>query len=108
MYPIGTIICIQFGKKKYEGEITQFDPNNTFYKVKYHDCDTEDITADEIKTHCKLIQSYNHGQPLKPLQFLFIIPTPKTTPQPATSPPSIPTPLSIHPCLSIHPNHTIY
>ena len=51
-YDIGTIIRKQFPNKKYyEGKITDYDPRNKLYHIKYLDDDTEELTPAEVKQY---------------------------------------------------------
>lgn len=63
----------------------QYNQQDAFYKVKYCNGNTEELTNDEIKTNRKLIQHYSSGRPPKPRQSPINIPTPKSTPSPSSS-----------------------
>ena len=59
MYDIGTIIRKRFPNKQYyEGEVTNYDPTNQYYRIKYLDGDTEDFTPQEMKDHYHPYQRY--------------------------------------------------
>ena len=59
MYDIGTIIRKRFpNKKHYKGEVTDYDPTNRYYKIRYLDGDTEEYTPQEMKQYYHLYQRY--------------------------------------------------
>jgi hypothetical protein len=57
-YPNGTIIRKKFNKGWYEGEVTGFDPSNSYYKIRYTDGDTEEFDHQEVKEYKKKVQAY--------------------------------------------------
>ena len=59
MYDIGTIIRKRFpNKKHYKGEVTDYDPTNRYYKIRYLDGDTEEYTPQEMKQYYHPYQRY--------------------------------------------------
>ena len=51
-HDIGTLIRKRFpNRKHYEGEVTNYDPTNRLYRIKYLDGDTEDFAPEEVKQH---------------------------------------------------------
>jgi hypothetical protein len=78
----------------HEGEVTRYDPKEKFYKIKYQDGDTDDMTYDEVTNYKKKNQRYkrrallilplpSHRTQCKP--FVQGLPTAKSTmPKPKT------------------------
>ena len=63
VYHDGTIIRKRFRDGTFEGEVTQYDPRAKFYKIRYTDGDTEELTYDEVKHHRKPLQEYSNRAP---------------------------------------------
>lgn len=82
--PIGTIVCWKFdGFIYHEGEVTQYDPINLFYTIKYQDGDSEEYNHSEIRLYKKKYRHKHFGYMLisKTDNNLFFIPT-KALPNP--------------------------
>ena len=61
-YNIGNIIRKRFSNHKYyEGEVTNYDPINKLYQIKYLDGDTEDFTPTERKQYYQHSQRYSQN-----------------------------------------------
>lgn len=97
LHPTGTIVRRRFTTGIYhEGEIIRYDPIEKFYKIRYQDGDTDDMTYDEITNYKKKNQRYerrallllplpSHRQQQPPVQGLPTAKsTPPTTPKPTT------------------------
>ena len=59
MHPNGTIVRKAFNKGHYEGEITNHDPMEDFYRIRYSDGDTEEMTFMEVQQYKKPLQQYS-------------------------------------------------
>ena len=57
IYHVGTIVRKRFRDGVFEGEILHYDPRAKFYKIRYTDGDTEELTYDEVKQYYKPLQA---------------------------------------------------
>mmetsp|Transcript_12970 Transcript_12970/g.32751 ORF Transcript_12970/g.32751 Transcript_12970/m.32751 type:complete len:310 (+) Transcript_12970:132-1061(+) len=59
---IGTIISKKFPEtgEFYEGEVTGYDAENKWYKIRYLDGDEEEFDEEELKQYRKKVQRYAH------------------------------------------------
>jgi hypothetical protein len=67
LHPTCTIVCRRFTNGIYhEGEVTRYDPKEKFYKIKYQDGDTDEMTYDEVTNYKKKNQRYERRALLIP------------------------------------------
>ena len=59
MHPNGTIVRKAFNRGHFEGEITNHDPKEDFYRIRYSDGDTEEMTYMEVQQYKKPLQRYS-------------------------------------------------
>jgi hypothetical protein len=88
VYTNGTIVRRKFSTGYHEGEIILYDSKEKYYKIKYQDGDTEEMTYMEVKQYRKKNQRYSTRntkalllQPLQhrlPNQPIINMPTSKT------------------------------
>lgn len=69
---VGTIVCFKFNDRKfYEGQVTNYNTINKFYKIKYQDGDTKDYNHDKMQLYKKSSQRYSTQNKAKSAYYMF-------------------------------------
>ena len=61
-YINGTIVRRKFTSRYHEGEITEYDPVEKYYKIAYRDGDTAQMTYHEVTLYLKESQQYSNRE----------------------------------------------